>query len=517
MLCRGPAPGASQLLASTVIVLATAGTLLAQGSARDVYTRALADERALRTPTREALTLTALRKGIAAYEAVMRRYPRSGYSDNALWQGAGLALEAYDRFRDKEDLGTGLRLLRALPREYPTSSLVPRVGERLQQFELLSTPVVIRSIERERLPDLVRVTVQLDAEVRYHVEQLENPARLFFDLRGTVSLPPLRNATLAFDDDDDVVRYIRLGQHPNETTRIVLDMERVGHYSVFTLYNPYRLVIDAEHLPELSAQSDLDLPVPAIPSANSTGTFSLARQLGLGISRVVIDPGHGGHDPGAEDGGLSEAALVLDIALRLERRLLTQPKIGVVLTRRTDRFVSLEERTAIANRENADLFLSIHANASTDRNLHGVETYFLNFASDPEAEAVAARENSASGGSMHNLSSIVRAIALNNKLDESRDLAETVQHSMIEKLWPANPRLQDLGVKQAPFTVLIGAGMPSVLAEVSFVTHRAEAELLKTDDYRDRITEALFEAIAKYQRSLKSAQTVAMQESSGGQ
>ena len=516
MVCRGAASRTLQLLAAAVIVLATAGTLFAQGSAREMYTQALADERELRALTREPLTLTALRKGIAAYEATVRRYPRSGYSDNALWQGAGLALEAYDRFRDKKDLRTGLRLLRALPREYPTSSLVPRVGERLQLFEFLRTPVVIRSIERERLPDLVRVTVQLDGEVRYHVEQLENPARLFFDLRGTVSLPPLRNATLAFDDDDDLVRHIRLGQHPNETTRIVLDIEGVARYSVFTLYNPYRLVIDAERLPALAA-SDLDLPAPAIPAANSTGTFSLARQLGLGISRVVIDPGHGGHDPGAQDGGLSEAALVLDIAHRLEKRLLSQPQIGVVLTRRTDRFVSLEDRTAIANRENADLFLSIHANASTDRNLRGVETYFLNFASDPEAEAVAARENSASGGSMHNLSSIVRAIALNNKLDESRDLAETVQRTMIEKLRPANPRLQDLGVKQAPFTVLIGAGMPSVLAEISFVTHRAEAELLKTDDYRNRITEALFDAIVKYQRSLKSVRTVAMQESSGGQ
>ena len=516
MVCRGVASGVPQLLASAVIVLATAGTLFAQGSAREMYTQALADERELRALTREPLTLTALRNGIAAYEATVRSYPRSGYSDNALWQGAGLALEAYDRFRDKKDLRTGLRLLRALPREYPTSSLVPRVDERVQLFEFLSTPVVIRSIERERLPDLVRVTVHLDREVRYYAEQLENPARLFFDLRGTVSLPPLRDATLAFDDDD-VVRHIRLGQHPNETTRIVLDIERVSRYSVFTLYNPYRLVIDAQRLPELRAQADLDLPVPAIPTANSTGTFSLARQLGLGISRVVIDPGHGGHDPGAQDGGLSEAALVLDIAHRLEKRLLSQPQIGVVLTRRTDRFVSLEERTAIANRENADLFLSIHANASTNRNLHGVETYFLNFASDPEAEAVAARENSASGGSMHNLSSIVRAIALNNKLDESRDLAETVQHAMIEKLRPANPGLHDLGVKQAPFAVLIGAVMPSVLAEISFITHRTEGELLKTGDYRDRITEALFDAIVKYQRSLKSVRTVAMQESSGGQ
>ena len=171
---------------------------------------------------------------------------------------------------------------------------------------------------------------------------------------------------------------------------------------------------------------------PASPSANSNGQFSLARQLGLGVSRIVIDAGHGGHDPGAHGNGINESELVLDVALRLRKLLEKQPGIEVVMTRDTDVFIPLEERTAIANREGADLFLSIHANASRNAKARGVETYFLNFASNPEAEAVAARENSASGQTMHSLPEIVRAIALNNKIDESRDFAEMVQKAMVQ-------------------------------------------------------------------------------------
>ena len=157
-----------------------------------------------------------------------------------------------------------------------------------------------------------------------------------------------------------------------------------------------------------------------------------------------------------------------------------------MLTRRTDVFVPLEERTAIANREGADLFLSIHANSSRNNKAGGVETYFLNFASNPDAEAVAARENSASGRTMHSLPDIVKAITLNNKLDESRDFATLVQRAMIEHLAKANGDVRDRGVKQAPFVVLIGAGMPSVLAEIAFMTHSQEGKLLKTPAYRQR-------------------------------
>jgi N-acetylmuramoyl-L-alanine amidase len=246
-----------------------------------------------------------------------------------------------------------------------------------------------------------------------------------------------------------------------------------------------------------------------LPSRNLAGGFSIARQLGLGVSRIVIDPGHGGYDPGAQGRGITEAELVLDIALRLETSLLKVPGVEVILTRRDDTFVPLEERTAIANREGADLFLSIHGNASRNVRASGIETYFLNFATTLGAEAVAARENAASGHAMSALPDLVKAIALHNKLDESRDLATFVQRAMIERLRPAHKAIKDLGVKQAPFVVLIGAAMPSVLAEVSFLTNAQEARLLKTPAYRQRISDALFSAIQKYQASLKTVPKVA--------
>jgi N-acetylmuramoyl-L-alanine amidase len=235
----------------------------------------------------------------------------------------------------------------------------------------------------------------------------------------------------------------------------------------------------------------------------------MARQLGLGISRIVIDPGHGGHDPGAKGDDITEAELVLDVALRLEKMLLKVQGVDVVLTRRTDEFVGLQERTAIANRENADLFLSIHANASENGQARGIETYFLNFANNLSAAAVAARENAASGQAMAALPDFVKAIALNNKLDESRQFATDVQRLMIERLRPANKTVRDLGVKQAPFVVLIGAAMPSVLAEVSFVTNPQEAKLLRGSAYRQRIADALYSAIRKYQTSLRSVGSIA--------
>jgi N-acetylmuramoyl-L-alanine amidase len=246
---------------------------------------------------------------------------------------------------------------------------------------------------------------------------------------------------------------------------------------------------------------------PIAPSANSSGKFSVARQLGLGVSRIVIDAGHGGHDPGASAFGISEAELVLDVTLRLEALLLQQPGTEVVLTRRTNDFLPLEERTEIANRESADLFLSVHANASANAAASGVETYFLNFALNPQAEAVAARENAASGKTMSSLPSIIKAITLNSKLNESRDFAAGVQRSMVRGMRPANKTLRDLGVKQAPFMVLIGASMPSVLAEISFVTNQQEARLLKDPAYRQRIAESLLAGILRYQQSLKKVQT----------
>ena len=255
---------------------------------------------------------------------------------------------------------------------------------------------------------------------------------------------------------------------------------------------------------ETAARAGADRPAP--------GNISLARQLGLQVSRVVIDAGHGGRDPGARGHGLRESDIVLDIARRTARLLGERHGVDVVMTRNDDTFIPLRDRTALANEVGADLFLSIHANASRNVKAHGVETYFANLALDREAERVAARENQAAGGTMKDLDDLLEALATNSKLQESQDFATVVQRAMVENLRPANPKLRDLGVKQAPFFVLIGARMPSILAEVSFVSNRAEARLLADDDYRERIAEALTEAVATYRGALDAAPAPTQQD-----
>ena len=260
--------------------------------------------------------------------------------------------------------------------------------------------------------------------------------------------------------------------------------------------------------PEASPAPPAGKPAPApaaAPAAAEKDTadgLSLARQLGLQVSRIVIDAGHGGRDPGAVANGLHEADVVLDIARRVAARLAAQPGVEVVMTRNDDTFVPLRARTALANEMGADLFLSIHANASRNAKAHGVETYFLDFALDPEAERIAARENLAADGQMKDLQGLLEAIAANSKLRESRDFAGTVQRALVSGLREANGDVRDLGVKQAPFFVLIGARMPSVLAEVSFLTNGREAELLATGAYRERIADALVEGILHYRQRL---------------
>ncbi len=262
-------------------------------------------------------------------------------------------------------------------------------------------------------------------------------------------------------------------------------------------------------LPALPRLQPSASPAPAAPATNSRGGYSMARQLGLRVGRVVIDPGHGGSDPGALSSDLSEAAITLDIALRLEALLGQVVGMEVVLTRRSDTYVGLQERTAIANRDSADLFVSIHVNANRDRSIQGIETFLLNFASTPGAAAVAARENAGSTTTMSHLDDVVKQIALNNKVDESRDLAAHLQTALVKRLRSTDKGLRDLGVKQAPFVVLIGASMPSVLVEVAFLTNRREGQLLATDSYRQRVAESLQDGVIRYLRSLKKGDAVA--------
>jgi N-acetylmuramoyl-L-alanine amidase len=250
----------------------------------------------------------------------------------------------------------------------------------------------------------------------------------------------------------------------------------------------------------------------------AAGDRSLTRALGLKIGKIVIDAGHGGHDTGTiGPNGLLEKDLVLDVARRLGRLLETRLGAEVAYTRRDDTFVPLETRTAIANRDRADLFISIHANSSRDSDARGVETYYLNFTSSPEALEVAARENAVSEKSIHELQDLVKKIALKDKIDESREFASDVQDSLYGGLALNSAGVRNRGVKKAPFIVLIGANMPSILAEISFVSNPTDEHKLETSEQRQRIAESLYRGVARYAGGLSGVKVASKIEKPAGQ
>ena len=534
-------------------------------TAEEMYVEALAHEHQLRSLGHALVSLAEWRDAADRYESITRKYPGSGFGDNALWQAAGLALSAFDREGSEVDRSNGTRLLARLAHDYPRSPLVPRISERLNA--LASAPerarragsTRVKEITREVFAEFVRVTIELDGEARYRAERLARPDRLYFDLLRTSVDTSLLDSTWAFEDGD-VVRKIRLGRHPENTTRVVLDLNNVESYDIYTLYNPYRLVVDTDRSPgsrvrptiaarKLSASLPykntldplsseetsppiqtsiqgiarewLSVPTAALADAEvpegrldslsgeaasmglEASSYSLARQLGLKVSSVVIDPGHGGHDPGAQKGGLDESSLVLDVALRLERMLGVEG-VSVELTRREDVYVPLGGRVEIANQANADLFLSIHANAALDPNIRGIETYYLGFTDDPVVQTLAVRENATTSDGMHDLVDLVQTITTHDKVTESEVFAGLVQRRLIADVGGIYPSVQDLGVKRAPFMVLIGAKMPSALTEVSFLTNKEEAGFLATDAYREQIAAALLTSIMDYQETLRT-------------
>lgn len=240
---------------------------------------------------------------------------------------------------------------------------------------------------------------------------------------------------------------------------------------------------------------------PARPTVS--GSQTLTRALGLKIGKIVIDAGHGGHDTGTiGPTGLEEKTVVLDVALRLAKLLREQGETDVILTRSTDVFIPLEERTAIANEKGADLFISIHANSSRDSEARGIETYYMNFTSDPGALEVAARENATSQESVHELRDLIKKIALTEKVEESHEFAMQVQREVYGRLERATGKQKDRGVRKAPFVVLIGANMPSILAEISFLSNPRDERLLKRPEYREKVAAALYRGVLDYSQNL---------------
>jgi N-acetylmuramoyl-L-alanine amidase len=318
-----------------------------------------------------------------------------------------------------------------------------------------------------------------------------NPDRLYFDLMNARMAKEVKTSLPV---EDGILKLVRAGQFKPDIVRVVLDLEEIADFNAFVLDAPARLIID------VYGKEKIKKPDTVIAKR-----------------RIVIDAGHGGHDPGAVGlRGLYEKDVVLDIALKLKKILLADKLNEVFLTRETDVFLPLEERTAIANKKGADLFVSIHANASPGRQARGIETYLLNWTDDEEAMRVAARENAISlkkmkamHRRMNDLDIIKSDLMRQNKRDESVKLAHYIQKSMVSTLYNDYKNILDLGVKQALFYVLFGARMPSVLVEVSFISNPEEEKLLSKDSYRKQIAEAIAEGLNKYITSIPTVQKVA--------
>jgi N-acetylmuramoyl-L-alanine amidase len=380
-------------------------------------------------------------------------------------------------------------------------------------------------------PGTIRVVLDLEDGVDYSVSQLSNPERLMIELRPAKTKQDTKQQKTLTQAPVPTVPTIPELPAPKVTARTTTDAAlSVLIPPVFASITgtsapaPSRTANVAANIVPASRPFNIEEPsaptlkeIPALPIAepkpaarNATGERSLTRVLGLKLGRVVLDAGHGGHDPGTHSkSGMLEKDLVLDVTNRLAELLRTRLGTEVIQTRTDDTFLSLEERTRLANEAKADLFLSIHANSSPVKTVAGIETFYLNFSAGRDDLDLATRENATSQRSIADLRDVVSKIALRAKVDESREFALRVQTSLQSTAVKQNKESKDRGVKRAPFVVLIGADMPSVLAEIGFLSNSRDEALLKGQEHRDRIAEALYNGIASYAESLNPTPQVA--------
>jgi len=478
-------------------------------------------------------------RAVELFEQMADIYPDSSLSDDALLQ-AGKLLEDTLHDRPRAYL-VYQRLVSALPRgdmhnkasarlktlaEYapqPEPEPVEKIIAKSDASSPAGKPVAqgpsaghrLTSIRHWSNPGYTRIVIDVSGETRFSANYLaaepdkDIPPRLYVDIEET-DLDEQLQETMAVDDG--LLRRIRTGTPQDGVVRVVLDLQSIGDYKVFPLVDPWRIVIDiaGDKKPELKSNE------PAISALPEFGDDAIAsvlkespqKQPSLRIKdaspttalrRIVIDAGHGGKDPGAVGpSGVLEKHVTLKLAKELARELTSQIGCEVILTRDADVYLPLEERTAIANKVGADLFISLHANANKSRNAFGIETYYLNFSKNDKAAAVAARENGTSLKQVSDLELILFDLMANAKINESSRLATEIQKSLVHRIGKKYSNVRDLGVRQGPFYVLLGATMPSVLVETAFISHPREEKRLVSKAYQQSAAQAIAAAIKEY-------------------
>jgi N-acetylmuramoyl-L-alanine amidase len=388
-------------------------------------------------------------------------------------------------------------------------------GSRLDDSKLADSAQEPGLPERARLTSVrllsaqnsTRIMMELSREVRYQAHRLkEDPSK---------GLPPriyvdLFNAKLAMDSKEPItvenglLRQVRVGQFSPDVVRVVIDMTSLREHSIFLLPDPYRLVIDfqGQNGEIVAAENKIRKRTVMVGGKSNPPP-------NLGVRKIVLDPGHGGKDPGAVGvGGIAEKDIVLAVAKKLAKKLKEEMGIEVVLTRTDDRFIPLEDRTAIANAEEADLFVSLHMNASPNGEAKGVETYYLDNTTDEASLRLAARENGTSRKNVSDLQFILSDMTQNMKLEDSITLAHRLHQSLVDSMSKRLTDVKDLGVKKALFYVLVGARMPSVLVEMLFITNKTEGRAMSQESYQNAVVDALYDGIVKYKESVLATKTL---------
>ena len=520
---------------------------------RDLYLSAKKEYELLSKTKPTAQNRARWEKLAGRFEKLPQDFPLSSYGDGAHYYAAKIYQELYRSGKEERALDLALKNWRALLVKYPKSPLAPAgrywlavnleegkgdPTEARKQYSALvekypqgewaakarsrldslnkkaeeekrgqarsattqSGNALLSQIRHTSSQSYTRVTMELSAEIRYETHVLKEepskglPPRIYVDLLGSKLA---MDATQPISIQDGLLRQVRAAQFSPAVVRVVLDMSSLSDYKAFLLPDPYRLVIDIQGQENGQRVAVLEKKKEPVPQPKAIKPPPVA-----GLRKIVLDPGHGGKDPGAIGiAGLAEKDIVLSVAGKLAQKLKKEMGVNVVLTRRDDSFIALEDRTAIANAEGADLFISLHVNASPNPEARGIETYYLDNTSDEASIRLAARENGTSRKNISDLQFILSDLTQNSKLEDSITLAHRLNASVVSRVGQRYREVRDLGVKKALFYVLVGARMPSVLVELFFVTNKSDGRALAKKAYQDAIADALFEGIKKYQES----------------
>jgi len=420
------------------------------------------------------------------------------------------------------------------------------------------TATLLTNIRYWSTSDYTRVVMDLDNEVTFQQKEVGQPYRIYFDFEHTKLSQDVKDRD--FSIGDTYLYRIRVGQNRQDVARVVLDFKKKGSFTIFSLYNPFRVVIDIKDLEkgktlkarqeklakffrsekakqtkkrsdqaskdaQKTARSDAetqpgtashkgessvsttsaeDRSQPIKPSGpTASGEHTLPRILGMKVGKIVIDPGHGGKDSGSIGyKGMREKTLTLSIAKQLKKEIESRLNVEVILTRDRDVFMPLEQRTALANVKGADLFISLHANASRNNRIAGIETFYLGLTRDKRSQLLASIENAASQQSLAKLESSIKKITRFEKMNESREFALKVHKEFYKTIKKLHPATRDRGVKKAPFVVLIGADIPSILLEIGFISNKREAQIISSKKNQKKIAIAICRGIETYLSNL---------------